>query len=79
MALGTGIFLVALGAILRYAISDAIDGVELATVGLILMLAGAAGIVLSFLWAAMARNRAVAAPVDGTYDPRYDQPPTRRL
>jgi hypothetical protein len=57
MGIGTSIFLVALGAILRYAVSDAIEGVELATVGLILMIAGLAGIVISFLLMAMARDR----------------------
>ena len=57
MGIGTSIFLVALGAILRYAVSDAIEGVDLATVGLIMMIAGLAGIVISFLMMSMARDR----------------------
>jgi hypothetical protein len=68
MALGTGIFLIALGAILRYAVSDSIDGVDLTVVGLILMITGAAGIALSFLMQSMWRRDArVVDPVDGAY------------
>ena len=57
MGIGTSIFLLALGAILRYAVADAVEGVELATVGLILMIAGILGLVISFLMMAMARDR----------------------
>jgi hypothetical protein len=41
------IFLIALGAILRYAITVTISGVELQTVGLILMIVGIIGLVVS--------------------------------
>lgn len=58
MGIGTSIFLVALGAVLRYAVADAIDGVDLATVGLIMMIAGVAGLIISFLMMNMARGRA---------------------
>lgn len=57
MGIGTSIFLVALGAILRYGVADAIDGVSLSTIGLILMVCGIAGLVISFLMMAMARGR----------------------
>jgi hypothetical protein len=49
MAFGTSIFLIAVGAILKYAITDSLDDVDLSTVGLILMIAGALGIVLSLI------------------------------
>ena len=65
MGIGTGIFLVAIGAILQYAVSDSIDGVELATVGLILMIVGAAGLVMSFFMGnVLRRDGAAAAPAD---------------
>ncbi len=48
MALGTSLFLIAVGAILRYAVSDSLDGVDVPTIGLILMLVGIAGMVISF-------------------------------
>ena len=60
MWIGTGIFLVAVGAILKFAVDDTISGVELATVGVILMIAGIALTLISLLYAGMHRNRAVA-------------------
>ena len=39
MTIGLAIFLIAVGAILRYAVTTSISGVELQTVGLILMVA----------------------------------------
>jgi hypothetical protein len=64
MWIGTGIFLLAVGAILKYAVTDSISGVELGTIGVILMIAGVALALISLLYAAMARNRtAAAAPV----------------
>jgi Domain of unknown function (DUF6458) len=50
MPLGTSIFLIAVGAILRYAITASVSGIDIATVGLILMIVGIAGIVLSLFW-----------------------------
>ena len=50
MPLGTSIFLIALGAILRYAITASTSGISLPTVGLILMIVGIAGIILSLFW-----------------------------
>ena len=49
MTIGTSIFLLALGAILRYAISDSIEGVDLAVIGLSLMIAGVVGLIIG-LW-----------------------------
>ena len=43
-----GIFLIAVGAILRYATNIEVQGIDFDTVGLILMIAGAAGMVLGF-------------------------------
>lgn len=51
MGIGTSLFLVATGAILRWAVADAIEGVNLATVGLILLIVGVVGLVLSFVLA----------------------------
>ena len=79
MGIGTSIFLVALGAVLRYAVSDAIDGVELATVGLILIIAGIAGIIISFIMMAMARDRGAVATDDVVVRERRYQDPAPRL
>jgi hypothetical protein len=50
MPLGTSIFLIALGAILRYAVTASTSGISLPTVGLILMIVGIVGIILSLFW-----------------------------
>jgi ascorbate-specific PTS system EIIC-type component UlaA len=66
MTFGTSIFLIAVGAILRYAVTASISGISLTTVGLILMIAGAAGLVLSLLFLASSRSRgrAIGDPYD---------------
>lgn len=46
MTVGGSIFLIAVGAILRYAVTDSISGVDLQTIGLILMIAGVVGLVI---------------------------------
>ena len=57
MYIGLGIFLLVLGAILYFAVGDtSMAGIDLTTVGIILMVAGALAIVLSLL---MARRRPV--------------------
>ena len=50
MGIGTSIFLIAAGAILRYAVTGTVEGIDLDVVGLILMIVGVAGLVLTFLW-----------------------------
>lgn len=47
MGIGVGIFLVAVGAILAFAVNTTTEAVNLETVGVILMVVGAAGILLS--------------------------------
>jgi hypothetical protein len=56
MTVGGSIFLVAVGAILRYAVTDSISGVNLATIGLILMIAGIVGLLIGlFMYANASR------------------------
>jgi hypothetical protein len=64
MTVGGSIFLVAVGAILRYAVTDSISGVDLATIGLILMIAGIAGLVIGLFMYASTRRTASATPVE---------------
>ncbi len=49
MNIGAAVLVIALGAILRYAVTASVAGVSLATVGLILMIAGFAGLVAAIL------------------------------
>jgi hypothetical protein len=59
MTMGTGVLLVAIGAILRYAVNDEIDSIDLETVGLILMIAGAVAFIVGAVYAFGRRGRVV--------------------
>ena len=50
MGTGFSIFLIALGAILTFAVDASISGLDINTVGVILMIAGAIGVVVSLIW-----------------------------
>ena len=50
MGIGTSIFLIAVGAILYFAVNADISGLEISTVGLILMIVGIIGLAVSLLW-----------------------------
>ena len=50
MGIGTSIFLIAVGAILYFAVETSISGIDIATVGLILMIVGIIGLVISLFW-----------------------------
>ena len=76
MGLGVGIFLTALGAILAFAVNATVSGIEVKTIGWILMAAGIAGIVLSMIfWSSWggpggARRRTTVVD-DGAPPPGY--------
>ena len=66
-ALGFSLFLVAVGAILAFAVNVAVTGIDLAVVGVILMIVGLLGMVLSLLfWTSFAPFR--RTEVDVTRD-----------
>jgi hypothetical protein len=50
MPTGTSIFLIAVGAILRYAVTTSVSGISLTTVGLILMIVGVVGLIISLYY-----------------------------
>jgi hypothetical protein len=60
MTIGASIFLIAVGAILKYAVNATVSGIEIQTVGLILMIAGVVGLVIGlFLLTQTDRRRPV--------------------
>jgi Domain of unknown function (DUF6458) len=58
--IGFGIFLVAVGAILRYAVTAEVAGIDLGVVGVILMVAGAVLFLLSLFFVVWARQQAAS-------------------
>lgn len=79
MTIGGSIALIVLGAILRFAISFSTAVVNLQLVGVILMLAGAVGLIISLTFLARRRRTVVtrtpAAPADVYEERRYTEPP----
>ena len=57
MGIGTSILLIAVGAILKFAVTASVSGVKLATVGVILMVVGILGLVISLLFLMQADRR----------------------
>jgi len=75
MQLGTSIFLIAVGAILRWAVTASVEGIEVHTVGLILLIVGIVGLVLSLMWMFVwSPRRGVARERVVERDP-YREPP----
>jgi hypothetical protein len=74
MTIGTSIVLIAIGAILKWAVTASVSGINLQTAGTVLLIVGIVGLVLSviytFYWS---RRTTTAVPVDrrDPYDARY--------
>ena len=56
MRIGGSLFLIAVGAILKWAVTDHVNNVNLATIGVILMVVGAVGLLLSLIFSATRRR-----------------------
>ncbi len=50
MGIGVSVFLIAVGAILTFALETTADGINLDTVGIILMIVGAIGLLISLIF-----------------------------
>ena len=50
MGLGVSLFLIAVGAILTWAVNAEVSGLDITTVGVILLVVGVAGLLLSLLF-----------------------------
>lgn len=81
MTYGGSIALIVIGAILRFAISYSPSGIDLQLVGVILIIAGVVGLIISLVWMFGRRRRTVtatsaAAPQTEVYEERrYTEPP----
>jgi len=79
MRIGASLFLIAVGAILKFAVTKQVTGVNVNTVGVVLMVVGIIGLVLSLLFMTTRRRTDIVhhgtgttyiEPVDPT-DPGY--------
>jgi hypothetical protein len=67
MGIGTSLFLLAVGAILYFAVNADIEGLEISTVGLILMIIGIIGLAISLFYTTRATRG--SAPGDAADRP----------
>ena len=56
MGIGTSLFLIAIGAILYFAVNAEVSGLEISTVGIILMVIGVLGLLISLFMLNSARR-----------------------
>ncbi|HEY9324799.1 MAG TPA: DUF6458 family protein [Agromyces sp.] len=75
MSIGLGILLVAIGAVLTFALNVTVDWIDLDLVGYILMIAGAIVIILGLIF--MMRRRRSISTTSSTVDPVAGQRVTR--
>ncbi len=56
MRIGTSLVLIAIGAILKFAVTTTVSGISVSTVGVVLMVVGVAGLVISLVLANTSRR-----------------------
>jgi hypothetical protein len=79
MRIGASLVLIALGAILKFAVTHQVNGVNIGTVGVVLMIVGAIGLLITLTLISMRRRTDVVYRRDGStiveppeiVDPRY--------
>jgi len=75
MGIGVSLFLLAVGAILTFAVNATISGVDVSTVGIILMVVGALGLLLSLLLISTTRSRRAVVVDQPVVRQTYVDPP----
>jgi hypothetical protein len=66
MRIGASLFLIAIGAILKFAVTRRVNGIDVGTVGVILMIVGALGLVLVLILMTTRRRTDVIHRGNGT-------------
>lgn len=74
MTIGSAIVLIAIGAILKWAITAHISGINLQTAGTVLLVIGIIGLLLAIAYTFSWSRGRTRVPADER-DPRYDPPP----
>ena len=78
MGVGTSIVLIAVGAILKYAVTASVSGIRLDTVGTILLVIGILGLVISLLYMAVWSDRDRGYRRERVVEDDVDPPPRDR-
>jgi hypothetical protein len=76
MGIGIGLILVAVGAVLTFAVHASVNGVDIQTIGVILMIVGAVGVVLDLVMFAP-RRRSTQTIERSVYPPAATDGTTR--
>jgi len=74
MRLGSSLLLIAVGAVLRWAVSVHTSGFNIHTIGLILLIVGGIGFVISLYWMLSEQDRMRRAPRTPADSDRYREP-----
>jgi hypothetical protein len=68
MTIGASLFLIAVGAILKFAVTKQVSGINISTVGVVLMVVGVIGLVLGLvMMASRRRTDVISRPGRTTY------------
>ena len=70
MGIGVSVFIMAVGAILAFAVEKTVEGVDINTVGVILMIVGAIGLVWTMIIWGPRTRRTTVVEGDGVDPPR---------
>jgi len=75
MGIGGGIFLIVVGAILAFAVTDGVEGIDLAMIGYICMGAGVLALIITLVMATQRSNTSHREVIERHDDPRPPAPP----
>jgi len=70
MGIGVSIFLIAVGAILTFAVNATLSGIDIQTIGVILMIVGALGLIVTLMIFGPRRRAAGGVVEERVYDDR---------
>jgi hypothetical protein len=71
MTIGTSIVLIAVGAILKWAVTATVKGFDIQTAGTVLLVVGIVGLILSLVYTFYSARRDTAPVARDPRDPRY--------
>jgi beta-lactamase regulating signal transducer with metallopeptidase domain len=74
MTIGSSILLIAIGAILKYAVTAHVSGIDIQTAGTVLLIVGIVGLILSVIYTFYSSRQRRDVRVVDERDPRYNDP-----